>query len=325
MSDPTPRHDARRPWCAPLLLLPLLACGGGPSAPTPPGPEGPRTPSPDAGFPLELVNPDGSSVALEAAPVRVVPANTAAFDVLGELGALDLVSAVPEQVLTYARHEVDVDRFDADRRFASYESERLIVLEPDLVLASPWQDAAVHDTLRSAGIPVLVLRDASTWDQVEADVLAVATALGRPAEGARLLEDYSVRIDDLAARASASRPRVLSVSSTAGQHWVAGEGSTAAVFLRLAGCENAAAELDGSRQVDAERLLALDPAWIVVGASVNDPARSTTAEALRSDPVLAGLSAVAADRIVVLPPALFTASSPALLDAAEALRDAIDA
>jgi ABC-type Fe3+-hydroxamate transport system substrate-binding protein len=77
--------------------------------------------------------------------------------------------------------------------------------------------------------------------------------------------------------------------------------------------------------LELEKLIAIDPDVIVVGAPARDEAGSATKNVLEKTAALAGLSAVKKKRIAVLPAALLSTDSPRLVDAAERLAKEVDA
>ena len=104
-----------------------------------------------------------------------------------------------------------------------------------------------------------------------------------------------------------------------------GADSTVDLALELAGCVNVAAEggVLGPAPFADEELLGTDFDWIVVGG---EDGRSPSAEILRGKRHLReNIDALREDRFVVLSEAQYSSGSFTILDAAEAIADAIEA
>ena len=301
----------------------------------------PRTPEPGRSFPAD---PDRTTRAERPArPVRVVPANAGTADLILQLLPLERVAALPEVAFTHSflagaaaggsqalaaqptdGRSTNVRSWADLPRFRGYEAETFLDLEADLVVSHAWQNAETTALLERHGIPVLELELPESWEDVLAALLVCGRALG--------VEDRArERVLSLRTRASlleGASPelaglRALSYSNLGSGGWVAGSRTTADILFSLVGVRNAAAEdgIEGHASIDVERFLGLDPDVIVVGTLADGDGQSPTAAYLHGESSLAGLRALRENKIVVLPPRLFTSSSTELLAAAELLRE----
>jgi iron complex transport system substrate-binding protein len=278
-------------------------------------------------FPLRLLAPDGSELRLEAPAQRVLPGNAAWVDFVALLVPPARACALPEAALGYSRLAGEPGHWGQLPRFSGFRTEELLAFEPDLVLAHDWQDPETLACLRRAGVTVLSLPVPGSWQEIHATLELLGTVLGEPERARELLARQEERRVTLAER---MRPyaglRALSYTNLGSGGWMAGSGTTAQVLFELAGLRNAAAEvgLAGDGPASQERLIALDPDLFLVGAPDRSETSPPSAQVLRSDPVLAGLAAIRADRIVALPAPLFTSASPELLRGAERLADEVE-
>jgi iron complex transport system substrate-binding protein len=268
---------------------------------------------------------------MDPPPSRILPANTAAAEflatILGGEGASRL-AALPEQVDAYSSLDFRGPPWSSIRRFSRYEPEPLIALHPDLVVTHAWQAADTTDVLRAQGIPVVVLASARSYEDIRDSIEALGRAIGAQDEASKAIARLDGRIAELGRNAShRSGLRALEYSNSGTGGWTAGKDTTADAMLRLAGMRNAAAEagFEGHANLDAERLIAIDPDVIVVGAPARDDVGSPTRAVLEGTSAFALLSAVKAGRIVVLPASLLSSDSPCLVDAAERLASEVDA
>ena len=282
--------------------------------------------APAAGFPVEVVLPDGSELAFEVPPRRVLPANAGAVDLLSLLVDPERVVAVPDQTDGFSRLEVDASGWGEVRRFDRYAGEVVLALEPDLVLTHSWQSPETSALLRGEGVPVIPLPIPETWDEVLDTLRLLARLLDAEERAAQVEGELDARVADLARRVPAGTPpRVLSYANFGAGGSTAGRTTTLDIVFGLAGLTNAATEagIDGYAEIDHERLLTIDPDVIIVDAGEGERGSPPTARYLASQPELADLAALRADRVIVLPSHLFASVSTELVRAAEALQEAL--
>jgi len=280
------------------------------------------------GFPRTVRLDDGTALELAAPPRRILPVNATALDVVLALAEPDRIAAVAPVSLVYSPAAAGLE-WDASRELGRYTVENVLAWRPDLVVNNAWQDQAVTRLLSESGVPVLTLRDAESLAELCDCVRTVARALGEEQRGADVVADLERRSAALAersARGGFAGQRICSYSNFGSGGSSAGAGTSYDLMFALAGLVNAtaAADVRGFGDVDNELLLTLDPDWILVGVSAEDPDHSASAEYLATEPALSGLRAVREGRVVRLPAQLYTTSSHYLVDAAEALLDELE-
>ncbi|PJF10559.1 hemin ABC transporter substrate-binding protein [Pseudorhodobacter sp. MZDSW-24AT] len=206
-----------------------------------------------------LVASVATSARAEEGPQRVVAAGGSAAEIVYALGqgdrliARDTTSSYPEAVL--ALPDVGYVR--------QLSPENLIAMDPDLILAE--HDAGPPETieiLTHAGVPMVTLPQALTPADVLAKIAATAEALGVPEAGAALAEKTSADFDAAAAAAASmpARPRVLFVLSLqGGRILAAGDDTSAAAMIGLAGGVNAVEGLSGYKPLTDEAAIAAAP------------------------------------------------------------------
>ena len=256
---------------------------------------------------------------LAGPPVRVVPVSAGAVDLICSLLPPERVAALPAQALRYSGLREGTSPHLALPTFTVYESERILVFGPDLVVAQTTQSADTTARLRAAGVPVLLLPDANTWPAVREQLLMVARLVDAEPEAQRLVGRYDQRLVELRTSLEGQpRPTALCYSNGGAGGWVAGADTTNDEVLQLAGLRDLAAEAGrrGHSMITYEELLVLDPDLIVVGGQADAQQAGGTAALLQTAAPLAGLRAVREGRILVLDSWLYTATSQHLVDAA---------
>lgn len=182
--------------------------------------------------------------------------------------------------------------------------EEILPLRPDLAIAGAWGGARVVAALEARGVRIVRLGLAANFDDIVAQVRAVAEAVGEIARGEALVAAMEARVATV--RASARNRRVLIWEA---RGFTAGEATLADWVLRAAGWRNAAT-FAGYGTVSLERVLATRPDLLVVLAAATSPSLS---EALLDHPALARLPRLA------LPAAWLACGGPETLRAVEVL------
>lgn len=260
-------------------------------------------------------------------PQRIVCANTAAAEFVCRLVAPERIVGLPEQVDDYSGLDLKSGGFEQVPRFARYAAESVLVLKPDLVVTHEWQSADTTNVLRSQGIEVLVMKSATSFEDIRATLTSLGARVGATPKATAITHDLDLRVARLRAGAAARASLTAMVYANSGSGGTtAGMHTTPDTMIVLAGLTNAAARagLDGHVSLDFERLLAIDPDFLIVAAPARGEAGSPTEAIVESTRALAGLKARKHGRIVVLPAALMSADSPPIVDAAELLARAVD-
>lgn len=203
--------------------------------------------------------------------------------------------------------------------------ENVLSLNPDLILAEG--DAGppeAVDVLKAAGIPMVMMPEASDPEGVIAKIVAVARALGLPEAGDRLAADVGKGLEEARARAAgvAQPKRVLFILSLQGGRVMAGgQGTEAEGIIRLAGGVNAATGFDGYKPMTDEAVLAAAPEVVLMMDREGDLAISD-ADVL-GHPALSATPAGTAGAIVRMDGMLLLGFGPRTPEAAALLHAAL--
>ena len=203
--------------------------------------------------------------------------------------------------------------------------ENVLALDPALIVAEG--DAGppeAVDVLEAAGIPFILVPEATDPSGIIAKINAVALALGLAAEGEALAAEVQGKLDTAEARAAAvtTPKRVLFVLSLQGGGVMAGgEGTEAEGIIRLAGAENAATGFAGYKPMTDEAILAARPDAILMMDREGDLAIAD-ADVL-AQPALSQTPAAQSATIIRMDGMLLLGFGPRTPEAAERLYDAL--
>jgi ABC-type Fe3+-hydroxamate transport system substrate-binding protein len=263
---------------------------------------------------------DGSTLQVPDRAQRILPATSAAVDLLADLKLHDRVVAVPLAAFSWSVAAHEPERWSEHTILNALEGEAILALKPDLIIAAPWSYQGPLWVARSVNIPVLPLPDAKSWQEIEAGITLAGRALGVQDRARALMEDLTARRSRLAGAGRPSRRMVAYSNFGAGGH-TSGTGTTLDLAIALAGMKNAVGR-KGHCELSLEEILSLNPEVFLT--STGRDMVSPGAEFLRNEPTLSHLEAVEEGRIIVLPAELFSASSHRILDAAEEVARQVD-
>lgn len=261
-------------------------------------PPSPRAAAPAAGaiqqpgFPVTVTGDNGRAVTLATPPQRIVSLSPGHTEVLYAIGAGDLLVGVDE-FSDYPPEATKLPKL----AYSNVNLERLVALNPQLVVAVTRQKAAVAE-MEKLGLTVLYLAEAGTVQGIldRVRLLGKATGHGEQAEGvARGMQE---RIAGVQRRLEgvAQGPTVFYELSP--ELHTAGPDSFIGDILAMLKLRNIAADVPSPfPKLSPEKIIADDPEVVVLA----DPEAGETPETLRARPGWSGMSAVRQGRIVVIP------------------------
>ena len=229
-------------------------------------------------------------------PARLVVAGGALTEIVVALGSggrlvgVDTTSLYPERVVA-GLPKVGYLR--------TLSAEGILSLNPSMLLVSDQAGPpGVLDQLRAVKLPMKVVPETFSAENVVEKVIAVADALGQRAAGAAMASaiDADLRsVND--AVSDLKRPSVLFIlSSTGDRLMAAGQATAAETMIDLAGARNALQGYSNYKPLSSESALAADPDVIVLPDHAVSALGGMTA--VKRLPQLAPTRAAAAGRIV---------------------------
>ena len=255
----------------------------------------------------------------ETARPRAVSASLCADAYLLALGGADEIAGLSWQ----SRHALSAAPDWARALPQAWPSaERLLDLSPELTVFGPGEGGRAATLIDRAGLSSLELVWGEDFNTVRTNLARLGEAWRARAEADAAIADLDARLETLSMR-SAERgwtPRVAYLSASGGS---AGSGTYIDAAIRAAGGANAAAEegLSGWGRADPESALRLD-ADLVVTSFFTDGYASVFNRGARHaayDHVLE--QAMRVD----VPASDWPCAGPRLIEAAEAIADALDA
>ncbi|HEU0292952.1 MAG TPA: cobalamin-binding protein [Anaerolineales bacterium] len=283
-----------------LFTLLLTACGSA---------------SPASGD-LTFTDGLGREVKLEAPAQRVVslaPSNT---EILFAVGAGSQVVG-REEFSDYPEAAKNVTSIGP--AFEALNTELIVSLKPDLVLAAGINSPEQVKTLEDLGLTVYYLSNPHTLEEMYDNLNIVAQLTGHEAETATLIESLKQRVAAVDEKMAPSSSRVSVFyeldSTDPAKPFTAGKGTFITLLIERAGGHNIAADLDDYPQMSLEQIVAADPAMIILGDSM----WGITPEMVAARPGWENLNAVKNGQVVPFDDNLVSRPGPRLVDGLEQL------
>jgi len=200
-------------------------------------------------------------------------------------------------------------------------AEEILKYKPDLVLAHNFSSPFTLSLLARAHVPVVRVSDATSFDDVRANVRRVAAALDEKAKGEAWIARFNAKLAASARPMTAHPPRAVIYQDMGG---AAAANTILGALLEHAGFENVVKQgsSGGFVNLTIEDLIRIHPDFVAIGVyRAHEP--SLAHQILRHPALKAYIDAHA--RTINLPARLWTCGTPFIADIATRLAAARDA
>lgn len=170
-----------------VLMLAFLLVGCGTAEDTPK--KGAQ--SEESGY--KVTDDRGVEVAFDAVPKTVVSLQPSNTEILFALGAGDKIVGATDYD-TYPAEALEIERVSDSMVF---NSERILELNPDVVIAYTIGEKDALKVLEDAGVKVFVIKSATSFDDVYGDIEQLATVMGVKDKGDQLNKEIKAKIADV--------------------------------------------------------------------------------------------------------------------------------
>ena len=183
--------------------------------------------------------------------------------------------------------------------------ERMIELEPDIVIAADWLKSEIRMQLEDAGVNVYIYKTPFTYEEIQNLIRELAKLLEEERRGEEIIKSMDDRLDVLQEKIKKSlknSPRVLEYSHYEGTN---GKGSIFDDMLKKIYAINLASEIGIGRfaKISKEVVIDLNPDIIFVPVwNASDLSENQKfLQFLKTDKSYADLSAVKSDKLYIIP------------------------
>lgn len=216
----------------------------------------------DCTFPVTATDATGTQITIEDKPERIVVAGPSAAQVMWEIGAQETVVGMPVNQYTSYLEGSESRTNVVDSRLQPIR-EKVVGLNPDLVLVPNIVQNDTVENLRSAGLTVFRFEKAKSFADVTAKTELTGQLVGEFDSAAKVAAQTRgtvTAVED--AVADADRPRAY---YPMGGGYTAGSNTFINDIIESAGATNIAAEpIDGYDTISSEVVAQANPQWLVM-------------------------------------------------------------
>jgi len=237
------------------------------------------------------------------------------------LGAFERVVGVT----SYDTYPPEVEDRERIGGFIDPDIERIVALQPDLVLAYRGNPLPVIHKLKELDVAVFVLDNPSSLDGLYTQMMMLGRLLMVSEEQEARIRRFKNELDsafELGARLP-RHPRVMMLAcSMQPPFYAAGHGTFIDDLIRLAGGDNAFGS-EGFSVVTPEEFIVADPEFLLIPELPEEGFREKILEALRAQPFLARTTALETGQVLFIDQDIISRPGPRITAALEILQNAL--
>ena len=283
-----------------------------------PTPTSPPAPTETPAWSFSASDATGQEVTLANVPERIVSLAPSITEILFAVGAGDQVvgrdsySDYPEQAAQAA---------DIGGGYSELNTEAILALEPDLVLASELTSADQIKSIKDLNLTIFVVPNPTDFDGLYADLTLVGQMTGHADSTPDLINGYKARVAAVESTLAdvSEKPLVFYEldGTDSSAPWTSGPGTFIDTLINMAGGRNVGASLQGDWvQISAEDLIVQNPDIILLGDATWG---GMTPDMVTSRPGWDSISAVSQGQVYTFDDNLVSRPGPRLIDGLEAM------
>jgi len=250
--------------------------------------------------------------------ISLAPSNT---EILFAIGLSDRVVGVTE----YCNYPEGAIAKPKVGGFSTVDIEKVVSLEPDLVLATQRHSKTVIPALEELGVTVLALAPGSLSEAMN-NITLIGEIAGQNKQASQLVDDLRTRIEAVADKtqnlAPNQRPRVLYLTwhdplMTAGTETLVDD------IISKAGGQNIAYDISGDKAIDLETVIYRNPQVIIASIGMGT-GEDLPWQYVRTEPRLKNTEALLNDRVYKIDGDLVHRPGPRIVEALELMAQFIN-
>ena len=244
-------------------------------------------------YPVEVTDATGETVVLEEEPAEVVTLGASDAQVMWALNAEEKVTGLPVTPFTSYLPDRQTlpsgeNRTDISGDFGPVV-EKVVGLDPDLVLAASAMFPEDVQAIRDAGLTVYHAEDEQTLADVYGYIEQLGEFVGACDRAEAEVEEMQETVEFVEGAVSGEETPSVFYAQIPGEGWTAGSGTVEEDMIRTAGGENVGSELgvESYNQVSEESILSANPDYILRTAGPSElPESLSTTTAVKEEQIL---------------------------------------
>lgn len=283
---------------------------------TPAPPAAPAAqPAPAAQYPMEIKDQLGRTVKIKKVPQRIISIAPSDTEIIFALGLGYKVVGVDQ----FSDFPADAKTKTNLGSYTSPSIEKIIALNPDLILTTAVHQAKVIPILESMGYTVLAL-DPKTIEEVLDAITLVGKVTDTQKEAIELVASLDKRVkavtEQTKSLADAKKPKVFYIV------WYnplmgPGKGTFQDDLINKTGGINIASNLNGFATISLEAVIAANPEIMIAGISIGTDMTDQNVALIKNEPRLKDTPARQNNKIYILDGNIVSRPGPRIVDALE--------
>lgn len=261
--------------------------------------------------PLSATDATGFTLSLSQPPNRIISLSPGNTEILFALGLKDKIVGVT----TYCDEPPEALEKEKIGNVTEIDLEKILTLQPDLILASSLTPEETIDRLHELNLPVFTLKS-ETIDQVIEDIAKVSVLSGVELSGSALIKtmkDNLKKITDLTQLIPNQQKPLVFHIIWHDPIWTAGSGTFINEFITFAGGKNVAEDIQGYSTIDFEEILRRNPSIITVIKDHGKNEENQLYQFVTTDNRLRSVTAVKNNRVYLVDSNLVSRPGPRVI------------
>ena len=262
----------------------------------------------NSAYPLEIEDQFNNKVKIEKEPKRIVSLAPSHTEILYSLGLGDKIVGVT----SFCDYPEEAKEKDKIGNFEGVNIEKIIELEPDLVVQYGKGNKEVNNKIKEAGISI-VSYEPESIDEVIDTINEIGKITGKEDEAKKVTEDMKSKKEEVLNKVKNVEKVKVFYEIWHDSLSAAGPGSFMDELINLSGGENIAKDAKGGySEFNEEELIERNPD---VYLAAEDPEK--TVESIKSRAGYDAMNAVKNNRVYLLEPNIVSRPGPRIVEALE--------
>ncbi|MEG0383287.1 ABC transporter substrate-binding protein [Solibacillus cecembensis] len=220
--------------------------------------------------PYKVVDDRGVEVTFDTVPNTIVSLQPSNTEILFELGVGDKIVGATD-FDTYPEAAQNIERVSTS---TAINAERILELNPDVVVAYTVGDEAQISQLEDVGLKVFVIKSAANFDDVYSDIIQLSEVMGVEPTGEKIVKDIQAQIKEVQDKTAKleTKKKVFYEISPSPDIWTTGSETFQQEIMDAAGIDNVFADQKSWISVTEEDVIIRNPEVIVTTNNyIDDP------------------------------------------------------
>jgi len=269
----------------------------------------------DTKYPITIKDSTGKEITIEKEPEKVVSLAPNATEIIFALGKGDKLAGRTD----YCTYPEDAKKVQSVGDLMNINYEKLMEIQPDIVITSPMTLEETRKKIADLGIKVLVIDNTQSFDATYNIIEQIGKMLNANQKSSEIVSSMKEKVESVKKKvAGADKLKVYYlVSYGESGDYTAGKGTFIDSMTEIAGGVNIANDVDSWSKYSVEKIIEKDPDIIIYSESPDNPINNK--ESIMAANGYKDIKAVKEGKVMPIDSDLVEIQGPRLADGLEAL------